>query len=75
MQVKFCKDCEWSRNREKDYGALRCVHPIVNANDYWALANTQETYGSSCSEERKQRGWFTNCGIRGKLWEQKSASA
>lgn len=75
MQVKFCKECQHSRSREKDYGALRCVHPIVNANDYWALANTAEAYGSSCSDERKQRGWFTNCGIKGKLWEQKIANA
>ena len=71
MKVKFCKDCQYSRQREKDYGALRCVHPVSNANDYWALANTQEAHGSSCGDERKQRGWFTNCGIKGKLWKSK----
>lgn len=71
MQVKYCKDCKYSRAREKDYGAIRCVHPVINANDYWSLSHQDECYGSNCSDERKQRGWFTKCGIKGKLWEQK----
>jgi hypothetical protein len=71
MKIKFCKDCVHSRQRVEDYGALRCVHHVINANDYWALASTQEALGSSCTDERKQRGWFAKCGTKGKLWTAK----
>lgn len=72
MLVKFCKNCEWSRPEPGFEFNLLCTNPIVNKNDPWALASGKDFSSTSCREERKGR-WFSKCGMKGKLWEQKHA--
>lgn len=70
----LCRDCKWSRTEENRDWYLRCVHPIINANDSWALSRTGkegQEYGSDAQQERSKRGLFTKCGMKGKLWEPK----
>jgi len=51
--------------------SLRCLHPVVNAQDSWALAGGESKHsGSDCRSERERR-WFAPCGMRGKLWDAK----
>lgn len=64
----LCKDCYYSVPEERSEWNLRCINPIVNANDPWALAtNSKATYGSDCRSERSIK-WFGKCGMHGKLW-------
>ena len=70
----LCRDCKWSRTEENRDWYLRCVHPVINANDSWALSRGNREYGSDTQQERAKRGLFTKCGIKGKLWEPKEAS-
>ena len=67
----LCRECKWSRKEDNRDSYLRCVHPIVNANDPWALSKGSNNYGSDTHNERQKRGWFANCGMKGKLWESK----
>jgi hypothetical protein len=68
----FCADCKFSKPEERSEWNLRCHHPIINANDSYALSNAKgETYGSDCNSERNKRGWFVNCGMSGKFWSPK----
>lgn len=71
MQVKFCKDCKWSKPEDYSSWNLRCSNPYVNANDYWALSAVS-MQGTSCSTERA-KSWvsFPKCGMAGKQWEAK----
>jgi len=69
----FCRDCKWSRAPVGTPRSLRCLHPVVNAKDSWALAVGESEHsgsGSDCRSER-DRGWFSPCGMRGKLWDAK----
>jgi len=66
---KFCKDCKWSEPEESSNWNLRCKNPIVNSKDSWALAHAT-FHGSNCRDER-ERGFFSACGMKGKLWEKK----
>lgn len=68
-QVKFCRDCKHCIPEPKSEWNLRCMHPVVNADDPWALAGATP-HGSNARDER-ERGWFASCGKRGELWEQK----
>jgi hypothetical protein len=68
----LCRECKWSRKEDNRGSYLRCVHPIVNANDPWALSGGSNNYGSDTHNEREKRGWFANCGMKGKLWEPKN---
>ena len=69
----LCKDCKWSRSEENRDWYLRCVHPVINANDSWALSRgkADTAYGSDAQQERSKTGWFAKCGMKGKLWEAK----
>lgn len=69
----LCKDCMWSRSEENRDWYLRCVHPVINANDSWALSRGKGDtgYGSDAQQERSKKGWFTKCGMKGKLWQSK----
>ena len=65
----LCKDCQHAE-LEKGIGwSLLCHHPTVNARDSWTLA-CGEGYGSSCRKER-EKGFFSACGVRGRLWTAK----
>lgn len=66
----FCRDCGHCKTAENNGWDMRCHHPVVNAQDNWALANGKSN-GTSCSEERSKgivRSWNT-CGQRGALWD------
>ena len=67
---KFCRDCKWSEQEKNNEWTLRCQHPVVNANDNYALAATQVGRGVSCQSVRDKK-WPAKCGMRGALWEQK----
>lgn len=66
-KVKFCKDCKWSR--ESSYGSMKCINPVLNSKDAWALAYPTFS-GTDCRPER-EKSWlqFPSCGMSGKLWE------
>jgi len=66
----LCRDCKYGLPEDIHSWTLRCHHPVINANDPYALANLGvKTRGSECSKERSKKGPFTRCGITGKLWE------
>lgn len=69
--VKYCKDCKWSSTLPNEWN-LRCVNPMVNSKDPWALS-APKISGTSCSAERQIR-WFAECGINGNRWEAKDDS-
>lgn len=69
MEVKFCKDCKWAVPNKTSNLELRCLNPVVNAKDAWALGQEQMS-GTSCHSERG-RGFFSACGMKGRKWEQK----
>ena len=69
MKVKLCKDCAHSIPDKQSPWTLKCKNPQVNSKDPWALSYT-DFVGSSCREER-QRTWWAQCGMKGKLWEPK----
>ena len=65
----LCNKCKWSKEKENFY--LACLHPIINANDSYALSAVEVFTGTHCRDERAKTGWFTKCGMKGKLWEAK----
>ena len=67
----LCRDCSHSEPEHQFEHNLRCKHPVVNANDPWALSSGSSFAGTSCREQRQSRSWFAPCGIKGKLWEPK----
>lgn len=70
----LCKDCCWSKPEERSEWCLRCHHPKVNSTDAWALSAASTNMlggGTSCTEERRKRGLFVQCGMKGKLWEKR----
>lgn len=67
----LCRECKWSRAVPSREWSLRCVHPVINANDSWALARRDGEIGSAARDERAKRSLFAKCGIKGKLWEVK----
>ena len=72
MNVKRCDDCKFSLAAARDW-SLYCTHPEVNKEDpYYLSAKGELTWsvGSSCSTERAKR-FFSKCGLKGKLWEEK----
>ena len=71
MTVKFCKDCKHSQPERDSSWRLRCMNPLINKNDAWALSATTFT-GSDCHTER-ERGWFAKCGMKGKLYEARDS--
>lgn len=65
---KLCRDCKWALDREEV--TVRCVNPVVNAADAYALSCGRECFrGSSATSERMRVGWFAKCGMKGKQWE------
>jgi hypothetical protein len=70
MLVKLCSDCKWSKAVEGSAWELKCVNPYVNRKDSWALSRLVFA-GSDCTAERDKKFFFGECGMRGKLWEQK----
>ncbi len=71
-EVKLCRNCKYSMHEPDREWYLRCVNPIVNSRDPWALSSGK-TYGSSAQEERSKK-WSGKCGIKGKLWEKKDVT-
>lgn len=63
----LCKDCKWSKPETYSNWNLRCHHPKVNAKDPWALGSASAN-GTACNHEREQ-GFFSQCSMKGKLWE------
>lgn len=71
QQVKLCRECRHHMPEPRSEWNLRCMHPVVNARDPWALAGA-EPHGSSAREERaKTFLTIATCGMRGALWERK----
>ena len=68
---KLCRDCKHSAPSKDSAWSLRCHHPIVNANDAWALASVEDHAGTGCREEREKRFFAGKCGMAGDLWEAK----
>ena len=69
----LCKDCFHSLPEERSEWNLKCHHPLVNADDSWALASASSRpggSGSNCRNEREIK-WFAKCGMKGKLWQKK----
>lgn len=68
----LCKECKFSIPEEHSEWNLRCINPIINAKDPFALAtNSVKIHGSDCRRERSKT-WFIRCGMKGKLWEKKN---
>ena len=65
----LCRDCKHSQPSTISDWNLRCINPVVNARDSWALAAVQIN-GSDARSEREKR-IFAACGMKGKLWEPK----
>lgn len=71
--VKFCRDCKYSIPEPSSEWTLRCTHPVVNAQDPWALTGVQP-HGSSARDERSRTWGILGrppCGMRGALWAPK----
>ena len=68
-QVKFCTNCSWGKPDQHSPWSIKCYHPVVNAKDPWILSSTNINGSSACDERTK--GFFSACGMRGKLWKQK----
>lgn len=69
---KYCKDCKYSEPERDSNWNLRCMHPIVNSEDAYALSGSVAIRGSSCSMERGKKSiWYSKCGMKGRLWESK----
>jgi hypothetical protein len=66
-KVKLCKDCKHHMPEPGSYWNLRCMHPLVNSEDPWALSSGKP-HGSSARDERGKK-WLGKCGMAGKLWE------
>ena len=62
----LCKDCQYSKPEASSEWNLLCYHQAVIARDAWSLSAHKEN-GSSCRTER-EKGFFSACGKRGKLW-------
>lgn len=69
--VVFCRDCKHSEADRTSPWQLRCHNPDVNRHDSWALASSEQGRGTDCHTERRYTGWFSKCGIKGKLYEPK----
>jgi hypothetical protein len=68
----LCRDCKWGKlDTDSKFLPVICTHPVVNANDPWALTYSGAPGGSSARDERSKVGLFARCGIKGKLWEAK----
>lgn len=74
LPVVFCRDCRFSEPDPTSTWQLRCHHPEVNRNDAWALASGTLGRGTDCRTEREDKGWFSDCGRLGKLYEPKEVS-
>lgn len=68
----LCRDCKHSMPEPGFDWNLRCMHPVVNAGDHWALSSSKP-HGSEARSERERISLFSPCGMRGKLWEPKAA--
>ena len=70
---RLCRDCKHHMPEPRQEWNLRCMHPIVNASDPWALAGASPH--GSCAREERQKTWTLRgpapCGMRGALWEPK----
>lgn len=72
IKPKFCKDCHWSKPETNSQWNLRCINPLVNGDDSWALSASSIS-GTSCHTEREFRWYsFPACGMSGKQWLSKS---
>ncbi|MBP8235854.1 MAG: hypothetical protein KAY22_26520 [Rhizorhabdus sp.] len=74
-EPRYCKDCKHSREEETSTAFLTCMHPKIISTSVRALARSTDAhmYGVDCDAERSYNGWLPKCGIRGKLWEARSA--
>jgi hypothetical protein len=70
--VVFCANCKHSQPDPISPWQLRCHNPEVNRYDGWALSSGAASgRGTDCFAERKNCGWFSICGIKGKQYEAK----
>lgn len=70
IKLKYCTNCIWSIPEKGFSWNLNCTHPIVNAEDSWALSS-KFIGGTSCRSERERTFWSVPaCGKAGKLWEE-----
>lgn len=69
-ELKYCANCVYARMEKSPYDMLKCLNTYVLSNDAGELANVRPK-GKDCTEERRQTGWFSVCGIKGKKFEKK----
>ena len=69
--VVFCRDCKFSATDPNGAWQLRCHNPEVNRKDGWALGCAETFRGVECVTERRDNGWFSVCGMKGKQYEPK----
>ena len=69
QQVKLCRECRHHMPEPRSEWNLRCMHPVVNARDRWALAGAQPMGSNARDEREKTFLTLAACGMRGALWE------
>ena len=69
---KYCRDCKWSVEKKDSYNYLNCSHPLVNADDAYALSSIKLSYVECQTERRLGMFKISMCGKIGKLWEAKN---
>ena len=70
----LCRDCKYSEPEPSAQWNLKCMHPVVNAKDPYALAYGGSMRGSACISERQKSSFLAVCGIKGKKWEPVAAA-
>lgn len=73
----LCRDCQHQVPEPGSEWNSRCTHPMVNADNSWALANTGGNGAPAHTDargERERTSWLAPCGRAGKLWELRAQS-
>lgn len=69
-ELRLCRECKYHMPEPGSSWNLRCMNPIVNGEDPWALSSA-EPHGSSAKDERSKK-WHGKCGMPGRLWKNKN---
>jgi len=71
-ELRLCRECKYHMPEPGSPWNLRCLNPIVNRKDSWALSSSR-LEGSSARDERSKK-WTGKCGMTGRLWEKKNVT-
>lgn len=69
-ELKYCANCKYSLVTKEPYEKLKCINLEVLQDDPWEVSNIRPN-GRNCDEERREKGFFSICGIKGKKFESK----